>query len=201
MFFNIGQTLILATHNEGKLREIGDMLKGYPLKIISAAHANLPEPVEDGHSFADNALLKARAACRATQLPALADDSGLEVRALNNAPGIYSARYGGEGNPFEVAIQRVLDELGDTQDRRARFVSMLALVTPHSLKFEQSHCFLGAIDGHITHEPRGAHGFGYDPIFVPQGYEQTFAELSHDEKNKISHRARSFELFRRTILP
>ena len=200
MYFNIGQRLVLATHNQGKVREIGAMLRPHRLTVIDASSASVPEPIEDGDSFEANALLKSRHAARVSGLPALADDSGLAVTALDGAPGIYSARYGGPGQPFSKAIERVLAELSDHTDRSARFISVLAL-TYESGGREYSHCFGGSVLGSITHHPIGEHGFGYDPIFIPQHHRLSFAQMPQETKNTISHRARSFQLFRHAMLP
>lgn len=185
--------LVLASHNPGKVREIADLLAPLGLTVLSAAALGLPEPDETEPTFVGNALLKARAAARGAGLPALADDSGLEVLALGGAPGIYSARWAGPDKDFGRAMARVEAELaasGDP-DRRARFVCVLALATPEG----EEHVFEGEVVGTLTFPPRGAKGFGYDPIFVPDGETRTFGEFEPAEKHAISHRAMAFAKF------
>jgi XTP/dITP diphosphohydrolase len=174
--------LVIATHNAGKLREFSELLKPFVPEIVSAGHLGLPSPEETGTTFAENALLKAKAAAIASGIVALADDSGLCVNALGGKPGIYSARWAADG--ISVAMNRIQEELGDTADRSAFFVCVLSLCWP------DGHCesFEGHVDGIIARQPRGAHGHGYDPIFIPNGHETTFAEMAEAEKNKISHR-------------
>lgn len=180
--------LVLATHNAGKVREIAALLAPYNVRVISAGEMNLPEPEETEDSFIGNAVLKARAASLASGLPALADDSGLAVHALDGAPGIYSARWAGPDKDFVAAMQVVHEKLGDNQDRSAMFVCALALVWPDG----HVEAFEGRVDGTLIWPPRGAHGFGYDPMFVPEGDRRTFAEMDAAEKHAISHRARAF---------
>ena len=181
--------LILATHNDGKAREIADLLHGHVETVITAGSLGLPEPVEDGDTFKANALIKARAACAASGKPALADDSGLSVNALNGDPGIYSARWGGEAKDFNVAMARVHEELGDAQDRSAAFICALALVYPNGKEIVVQ----GECAGDIIWPPRGNKGFGYDPIFTATGMNQTFAEIDPTQKHALSHRANAFE--------
>jgi XTP/dITP diphosphohydrolase len=182
--------LIIASHNAGKAREIAELLAPFDVAVVPAAALNLPEPAETGSTFAANAELKARAAAAAAALPALADDSGLVVEALGGAPGILSARWAGPAKDFAIAMQRVEDELqarGATH-RRAHFIAALALCWP------DGHCesFEGRVDGTLVWPPRGDRGFGYDPIFVPDGYSQTFGEMEPAAKHAISHRADAF---------
>jgi XTP/dITP diphosphohydrolase len=182
--------LVIASHNPGKAREIADLLAPFGIEAISAAALDLPEPEETGATFVANAELKARAAATASGLPALADDSGLVVNALDGAPGIYSARWTGPGKDFAVAMARVERELrarGDA-DRRAHFAAALALCWP------DGHCesFEGRVDGTLVWPPRGERGFGYDPIFVPDSHRETFGEMDPAEKHAISHRADAF---------
>ncbi len=183
--------LIVATHNKGKLREIVELLAPFDITVSSAGDRGLPEPEETGSSFIANAELKALAAARAAGLPALADDSGLAVEALGGQPGIYSARWAGESKDFAAAMERVRTMLQASGDpnRRAAFISALTLAWPdgHVESFE------GRIDGTLVFPPRGTKGFGYDPIFVPDGYDQTFGELDGDVKYRISHRSRAFK--------
>ena len=198
--------LVIASHNEGKVREIRELLGPYGVEPVSAAELDLPEPDEIGTSFIDNADLKARAAADLSGLPALADDSGLCVEALGDRPGIFSARWAladqsvsPEAGPgevsgerdFNLAMRRVQDEmeaLGPEASRDAHFVCALAICWPDG----HSEWFEGRVDGSLVWPPRGANGFGYDPIFLPAGREQTFGEIDPAEKHSISHRADAF---------
>ena len=180
--------LVVASHNEGKVREIGELLAPLGIAPVSAGSLGLAEPEETGATFVDNALIKSRAAAAASGLPCLADDSGLEVFALGGAPGVVSARWAGPNKDFAAAMARVHDELGDAKDRGARFVCVLALTDPNG---EEIVCE-GEVRGEITWPPRGANGFGYDPIFVPEGRAQTFGEMEAAAKHAMSHRARAF---------
>ena len=184
--------LVMATHNAGKVREIGELLKGHVEKIYSAGDLDLPEPVEDGDTFIANALIKARASATASGKPALADDSGLGVNALGGDPGIFSARWGGPEKDFDMAMEKVHDALGDAEDRSAYFICALALVMPNG----EEHVFEGRVDGDIVWPMRGDHGFGYDAIFVPEGRTETFAEIDPTEKHAMSHRARAFQMLK-----
>ncbi len=188
------KTLLIATHNQGKVVEFQDMFKGMGIEIKSAADFKLPEPEETEETFTGNALLKARAACKATGLPALADDSGLCVEGLAGAPGIYSARWGEtpQGRDFNMAMARVNDELGGIKgDEAAYFIAVLALVYPDG----REETFEGKFEGHLTWPMRGDQGHGYDPIFVPQDMTHTAAEMEPSKKNEISHRAKAVEKF------
>ena len=180
--------LLLATHNAGKLREIAELLAPYKAEIVSAASLGLPEPDETGDSFAANAELKARAGAIAGNLPALADDSGLVVAALGGAPGIYSARWAAPNKDFAVAMARVERELMGKADRRAHFVCALSLAWP------DGHCetFEGKVFGTLVWPPRGTRGIGYDPMFLADGYAETFGEMDPARKHAISHRAEAF---------
>jgi XTP/dITP diphosphohydrolase len=198
--------LVIASHNEGKVREIRELLGPYGVEPVSAAELGLPEPDEIGTTFIDNADLKARAAADLSGLPALADDSGLCVEALGDRPGIFSARWAmaaphvdpaagpgeiGGARDFDRAMERVHDELealGEDVSRNAHFVCALALCWPDG----HSEWFEGRVDGVLIWPPRGGNGFGYDPMFVPAGREQTFGEMDPDEKHAISHRADAF---------
>jgi XTP/dITP diphosphohydrolase len=186
-----GSVLVVASHNSGKLREIGDLLSRYRIETRSAAELNLSEPEETGATFTENALLKARAAAEASGLLSLADDSGLAVTALDGAPGIYSARWAGDEKNFSKAIARVGRELESrgADDRSAKFVCALALATPSG----ETDIFEGEVRGHLEFPPRGSRGFGYDPIFVADGMTQSFGEIAPAQKHAISHRARAFE--------
>lgn len=192
----LGQSsLIIASHNAGKVREIAELLAPFDLSVTSAASLGLAEPEETGDSFSANALLKARACAMAAQGPALADDSGLVVPALGGAPGIYSARWAGPDRDFGLAMRQVHEALGD-RERRAYFVCALALAWPDDV----TECFEGRIDGTLVWPPRGDHGFGYDPMFQPDGYAETFGEMAPDAKHAISHRARAFAKLREWCL-
>lgn len=182
--------LVIASHNAGKVREIADLLDGRAISVVSAADLALPEPDETGETFTDNAKLKAQAAAEASGLPALADNSGLCVVALDGAPGIYSARWAGPTRDFGHAMERIKVALDDNPDREAYFVCVLALAWP------DGHCetFEGRVYGALTFPPRGDKGFGYDPIFEPVGEARTFAEMDPVEKHQMSHRAQAFDL-------
>jgi XTP/dITP diphosphohydrolase len=192
------QKLVIASHNKGKLREIDALIAPFGITALSAGDLGVEEPEETEDSFIGNALLKARASCLATGLPALADDSGLEVTALNGAPGIYSARWAGEPRDFYAAMAEVERQLLATgsSDRSARFVCVLALVLPDGTQ----HVFEGEIKGHLVATPRGTNGFGYDPIFVPNGKELTFGEMDPQAKHDMNHRAFAFAKFVAAIL-
>jgi len=183
--------LVVASHNPGKVREISELLSKFSIDVVSAGELNLPEPEETGLTFEANAELKALAAATAANLPALADDSGLSVFALNGAPGIYSARWGGPGKDFNLAMKRVNEELetksGD--DRSAEFVCVLTLAWPDG----HMETFRGTVQGDIVWPQKGERGFGYDPIFQAEGMTQTFAEIEPAEKHAMSHRADAFK--------
>ncbi len=176
--------LVVATHNPGKVKEFATLLAGITTDVVSASTLGLPEPEETGTTFEENALLKARAACLSPKDVALADDSGLCVTALKGDPGLYSARWGGPQRDFARAMQRVQNEIGDAADRSAYFICVLALVWHDG----HNELFEGRIHGQMVWPPRGSHGHGYDPVFMPNGYDRTFAEMGEDDKNVISHR-------------
>jgi XTP/dITP diphosphohydrolase len=186
-----GSKLVIATHNEGKVRELAELFAPLGIECVSAGSLGLPEPDETGESFAANAKLKAAAAALASGMPAVADDSGLEVAALDGAPGIHAARWGGPGKDFNLAMRRVQNELAasGTKDRRANFTCALALAAPGL----PTRTFEGKVFGALVWPPRGTRGFGYDPIFVPEGHAQTFGEMDPQMKNALSHRMRAFE--------
>lgn len=192
-----GKKLLIATHNPGKLEEFGFLLAPYGIEVEGVAALGLPEPEETGATFAENALLKARAAAGATGLPALADDSGLVVYGLDGEPGIHSARWAGPARDFELAIRKVLDSLSrrfgsfEAADKRAAFVAVLCLCHPDG----HHRFFEGRVEGSLVDAPRGARGFGYDPIFVPDGHDRTFAEMTAEEKHAISHRRLALDAF------
>ena len=191
----IGDKLVIATHNPGKLREIADLIESLGIKCVSAAELGLPEPEEIGNTFVDNADLKAREAADLSGLPALADDSGLCVDALHGAPGIFSARWAEDeqGNrDWLRAMKKVWREVeaaGPDAGHDAHFACALAIAWPND---GQAENFEGRVDGTLTWPPRGDKGFGYDPIFVPAGHEATFGEMDPAQKHQISHRADAF---------
>jgi len=183
-----GGRLVIASHNPGKVRAIEELLAAFPVDIVSAGSLGLAEPEETGLTFVANAELKARAAAVASRAPALADDSGLVVNALDGAPGIYSARWAGIEKDFTAAMRRVEGGLKGKSDRGAHFVSALALCWP------DGHCevFEGLVEGNLVWPPRGTAGFGYDPVFLPDGGTATFGEMDPAAKHAISHRAEAF---------
>lgn len=183
------QKLVLASHNKGKLREIAEMLKPFNIDVVLAGDLGLPEPDETETTFVGNALIKARAAAKASNLPSLADDSGLSVNGLNGDPGVYSANWGGPNKDFSIAMQRIHDELGANKDRSAYFTCVLALCWPDG----EVVTVEGRVDGEIAWPPRGDQGHGYDPVFVPQGETRTFAQMTQDEKAQYSHRGQAFQ--------
>lgn len=192
-----GARLVVATHNPGKVRELIEILEGR-FDLVSAGELNLPEPEETETTFVGNALLKARAAADASGLVALADDSGLSVTALDGAPGIFSARWAGPEKDFAMAMRKVeqrLEEVG-ADDVSAWFTSALAVAWPHG----PAVVVEGRVDGALTFPPRGEKGFGYDPIFIPQGHEVTFGEMDPAAKDGMSHRARAFEKLKAALL-
>ncbi|MCL4766759.1 MAG: RdgB/HAM1 family non-canonical purine NTP pyrophosphatase [Hyphomicrobiaceae bacterium] len=191
-----GTRLVVASHNPGKLREIADLVQPYGLDAVSAGSLGLPEPEETETTFAGNAQLKAVAAATASGLPALSDDSGLEIEALGGRPGIHSARWAGPGRDFSLAMQRVADELETAgawsgPGPRANFTCALSLAWPDG----EAHIFEGKVFGRLVWPPRGDRGFGYDPMFLADGESLTFGEMDPADKHAISHRARAFALF------
>ena len=191
--------IVIATHNAGKLREMQELMAPFGVAAVSAGDLGLPEPEETGMTFAENAALKAHAAAKAAGLPALADDSGICVAALDGAPGIFSARWAGPGKDFAYAMRRVEEELDrrgatSAEDRRAHFVSALVVAWPDG----HEELFEGRVFGTLVWPPRGDRGFGYDPMFQPDEHERTFGEMANDEKHGwghgegLSHRARAF---------
>jgi XTP/dITP diphosphohydrolase len=181
--------ILVATHNRGKLAEFASLLGPLGFSVISAGDLGLAEPEETGASFAENAQLKARAAAKAANMPALADDSGLGVVALGNAPGVFSARYA--AGDYPAAFARIIEAAEQKNDFRARFTCALCLAQPDG----STATYMGHADGMIAKSPSGGEGFGYDPIFIPLGYQKTYAELGAEMKDKISHRAKAFEQF------
>ncbi len=180
--------LLVATHNPGKLAEIAELLAPFAVAVAGAGSLGLDAPEETGASFVENAVIKAQAAAAASGRPALADDSGLGVDALDGRPGIHSARWAGPNKDFAVAMARVEKALDGQADRRAHFISALVLAWPDG----HAECFEGRVDGRLVWPPRGNRGFGYDPMFVPDGHRQTFGEMPAQTKHGISHRAVAF---------
>ena len=188
-----GETIVIASHNPGKVREIAALLAPLGFSVVSAAELDLPEPVEDGATFEENALIKARAAAVASGKVALADDSGLCVDALGGAPGIHSARWGGPEKDFARAMRLVEEALQakgavTPEQRKAHFTAALALAWPDG----KAQTFIGEVHGSLVWPPRGTKGFGYDPMFVPDGHDITFGEMEPEKKHAMSHRARAF---------
>jgi len=206
------KTIIVASHNAGKIREIEDLIGPFGFSAKSAAELNFEEPDETGTTFEENATIKALASAKASGLPALSDDSGLVIDALDGAPGVYTANWAETADgtrDFAMAMEKVekaLAEKGATEarDRTARFVSVLCLAWPDG----HTELFRGEVEGHVVWPPRGQKGFGYDPVFQPEGYETTFGEMSAEEKHgwkpgdasALSHRARAFKIFVETCL-
>ncbi len=192
-----GGSLVIASHNPGKVREIADLLQPFGAEVTSAADLGLAEPIETGATFAENAALKAQAAAEASGQPALADDSGLVVAALAGQPGIHSARWAGPDKDFALAMQKVEDRLaGGTlqgkDGRSAHFTCALALCWPDDEPGGHMETFEGFVHGTLVWPPRGTQGFGYDPVFQADGFDLTFGEMDPDEKHRISHRADAF---------
>lgn len=192
--------VVLATHNSGKLKEMRELLAPYGVEVVSAGELGLPEPEESGTTFEANAKIKAEAAAQASNLPAFADDSGLAVEALNGAPGIYSARWAGSSKNFAQAMRLVEEKLHEANavapaQRKAAFISALSVAWPDG----ETITFEGRVDGTLVWPPRGTAGFGYDPVFLPDGKNKTFGEMTAEEKHGLpphgeglSHRARAF---------
>jgi XTP/dITP diphosphohydrolase len=203
----LADKLVIATHNKGKLAEMRELLAPYGVEAVSAGDLCLAEPEETGTTFIANAEIKALAAMKATGLPAMSDDSGLCVDALGGAPGIYSARWAGEAKDFAAAMAKIetaLEETGAEAPFAAHFVSAITLARPDG----RLESFEGKVFGTLIFPPRGTQGFGYDPIFLPEGSDRTFGEMSSSEKHSIpedgslalSHRARAFQMFARACL-
>jgi len=206
------KTIVVASHNAGKIREIEDLIGPFGFSAKSAAALNFEEPDETGTTFEENATIKALASAKASGLPALSDDSGIVIDALGGAPGVYTANWAETADgtrDFAMAMEKVekaLAERGatETKDRTARFVSVLCLAWPDG----HTELFRGEVEGHVVWPPRGDRGFGYDPVFQPEGYETTFGEMRAEEKHgwkpgdasALSHRARAFKLFVETCL-
>jgi XTP/dITP diphosphohydrolase len=191
-----GTRLVVASHNPGKIREINDLIRPFGISAVSAGELGISEPEETETTFAGNARLKALHSAKSSGLPALSDDSGLEVEALGGDPGVYSARWAGASKDFTYAMQRVEQQLQenfalDPDSRRANFTAALCLAWPDG----ETEVFEGKVFGHLVWPPRGEKGFGYDPMFLAGGETLTFGEMEPEAKHTISHRARAFALF------
>ncbi len=184
------EEIVFASHNEGKIKEIKKLLAPYGIKVKSALDMNLPDVEETGKTFEENSLLKSRTIAKLVNMPCLADDSGLCVDALNGAPGVYSARYA-PNRDFDKGMEKLLAEMekSPNKSRNAHFSCVISLAWPDG----QYKVFAGQVDGKIAFHKMGAGGFGYDPLFVPEGFTSSFAQMSQEEKNKISHRGRAVE--------
>lgn len=185
--------LVIASHNQGKIKEIKNLLEPHHIHIQSSSDLGLDEPIEDGEAFKDNALIKAKAVADQSQKPALADDSGLVIPALGGEPGVYSARWAGEHKDFKLAMQKVWDRISEKnlQNVKAYFETCLCFISSDN----KPHFFLGRVNGFITWPPTGDQGFGYDPIFKPENFDQTFAQMTLKEKQQLSHRGNALRQF------
>ena len=183
-----GDRLVIASHNDGKVREIGDLLRPFTVDVVAVGDLGLPEPEETEQTFIANAELKAIAAAQGSRTPALADDSGLVVPSLGGAPGVMSARWAGPAKDFRLAMSKVESALAGRDDRGAHFECALVLAWPDGHR----ECFEGVVHGRLVFPPRGERGFGYDPIFIANGRDVTFGEMDPEEKHRISHRADAF---------
>ncbi len=184
-----GGKVVLASHNQGKLKELKALMEPYDIMVYSSDALGLSEPVEDGETFEQNALIKARSACSESGMIAIADDSGLMVDALDGAPGVYSARWAGKSRDFSEAMDKLLQLLKFSDNRGAAFVSVIAVVFPTG----EEYTFRGTTKGTITNAPKGSQGFGYDPIFIPETENRTFGEMPSYEKQLFSHRNKAFQ--------
>ena len=196
-----GQKLLIATHNKGKLEEFRELLRPHGVEVVSAGELQLPEPEETEDSFIGNARIKAKSAMAATGIITLADDSGLSVDALGGAPGVYTADWAGPSRDWLMAMRTVEEKLqaagASTPDRRtAQFNCTLLVLWPDG----EERIYVGKAPGHLTWPPVGAFGHGYDPVFVPESSDRSFAQMSHEEKNRISHRGRALELMLKDLL-
>ncbi|MBE6450048.1 MAG: RdgB/HAM1 family non-canonical purine NTP pyrophosphatase [Alphaproteobacteria bacterium] len=183
--------IVFASRNAGKIKEIKSLLSAYEIEVLSADDLDLPEVQENGTTFEENAKIKALSAAQESGLPALGDDSGLCIHALNNEPGIYSSRYAEKMGGYPNAFSDILKRLEETADKSAHFSCFLVLAFPNG----ETKTFEGRVDGKIVKPQKGDNGFGFDPIFMPDGYTQTFALLSEEKKNTISHRANAMNAF------
>lgn len=193
---NDKKTLLIASNNKHKITELKKILENSNFKVISMSEAGFCHEIDEtGTTFEENAILKAKAIALEKHTFVFADDSGLEVEALDNRPGVYSARYAGDGASDRDRIDKLLGELKGKTNRKARFVCVIAISAPNG----QVETFRGEVHGKIVDDPKGSHGFGYDPVFVPDGFSQTFAELGAEIKNKISHRAKATQKMLKAI--
>tara|TARA_B100000161_G_scaffold193761_1_gene140720 strand:- start:25376 stop:25984 length:609 start_codon:yes stop_codon:yes gene_type:complete len=192
------EDIIIASHNEGKVSEIRDLLKNYDLKILSSSDLGIDEPEENGSSFEENALIKASVTSTLSKTVSISDDSGLCVNALNGEPGIYSARWAGPKKDFLYAANKIQESLLkiEATDYSAYFICVLAVSWPDG----DYRIYKGRVDGTLSFPPRGKNGFGYDPIFIPLGYKSTFGEMDSQFKHSISHRNHAFKLFSKELL-
>ena len=186
------QSIVIATQNNGKIREFRDLFSQFSIKIISAKKLGLAEPEETGKTFEENAKIKSSEATRLSNLPAIGDDSGLAISTLGGKPGIYSARWAGPDKNFILAFDKIFQVLSKRKKHKAEFICAIALSQPTADGFRTKTC-IGRISGSISWPPRGNKGFGYDPIFTPHGYDITFSEMEPNLKDKISHRALAFK--------
>jgi XTP/dITP diphosphohydrolase len=198
MGFFAERKVVIATHNEGKVQEFGKLLTFPGITLVTAGSLGLPEPEETGATFAENALLKAQAALAGSNLPSLADDSGLTVGALNGEPGVYSARWAGAEKDFGAAMEKVRTLLAEQNltTSPAAFVAALCLALPDGTLIEAE----GIVKGHVQFPPKGENGFGYDPIFVPEGETRTFGEMSAEEKHRLSHRSLAVDELKKKVM-
>ena len=192
----IPKTIVIASHNHGKVKEINILLNDINVTAIPISVFSKEEPIEDGNSFAQNALIKARNAKNLSKQTSLADDSGLCIDSLNGEPGIYSARWAGESKNFKLAMSIIEKKLINIENKNAHFFCALALVTENN----EEYVFEGRINGKLTFPPRGNKGFGYDPVFIPENKTLTFGEMPPQEKELISHRAHAFNQFKESII-
>ena len=192
------EEIVIASHNNGKVVEIRDLLKNYDLKILSSRDLGIEEPEENGSSFEENAIIKSSITSTLSKTVSLSDDSGLCVNALGGQPGIYSARWAGPDKDFLYAAEKIHENLLEkgADDYSACFICVLAVSWPDG----DHKVFKGRVDGNLSFPPRGDNGFGYDPIFIPLGYEQTFGEMEPEFKHSISHRSHAFNLFSKELL-
>ena len=192
------EKIIIASHNEGKVSEIKDLLKDYSLKIMSSSELGIDEPEENGSSFEENALIKSCTTSQLSKTVSISDDSGLCVNSLDGDPGIYSARWAGPNKDFLFAANKIYKSLieKESKDLSAYFICVLAVSWPNG----DYKTFKGRVDGTLTFPPRGNNGFGYDPIFITEGHEKTFGEMESKYKHSISHRNKAFELFSKELL-
>ncbi len=188
--------IVLASHNQGKLKELKALMQPYDITVYASDALGLSEPIEDGKTFEENALIKAHSACDESKMIAIADDSGLMVDALDGAPGVYSARWAGDNRDFNAAIDKLLQLLKLSSNRNAAFISVIAVVFPTG----EEYLFRGITKGIIIKQARGSEGFGYDPIFIPEGESKSFGEMSFNEKQQFSHRGKAFRQMMNSLI-